>query len=274
MSIPVQQNRPYSVQTLAKLYGFDLVSALSSSAMVSPFITVVDRAIIENMNGKRSLGPGLVYGAKMVLTRPQRFMSSRPFHLVLGLYFSTYATANIVDTTAEYYGMDPSKTSMIKFIATTAVNMSVCMYKDRSFTRMFGTVATRSFPVLSYLLFAMRDSLTVAASFNAPVLLSSWLQQTDGYWKRNPSTSAVVSQLTCPSLVQFISTPLHLLALDLYNRPAISVHQRATLIRAEYLKSAVARIGRIGPAFGFGGIGNTMVRNKRSFIWQRQDLSL
>lgn len=219
------------------------------------------------MNGKRSLTQGLAYGARTVLTQPQKFLASRQFQLVLGLYFSTYATANIVDTTAEYYGVDPSKTSMIKFLATTTINMGLCIYKDRSFARMFSNAPAHAFPKLSYLLFALRDSLTVAASFNAPALVSSWLQSTaPEYWEHRSATA--VAQLACPSLVQFFSTPLHLLALDLYNRPDALAGQRAVLIRAEYLKSALARIGRIGPAFGFGGIGNTMVRNHRSAVWQ------
>ncbi|KAI8336587.1 hypothetical protein BC941DRAFT_353927 [Chlamydoabsidia padenii] len=262
--------KPYSQQTLGKLYGVDLLAAASSSALVSPFIAVVDRSIIENMNGKRSLSQGLVYGARMVLTRPHQFLVSRQFQLVLGLYFSTYATANIVDTTAEYYGVDPSKTSMLKFIATTTINMGLCIYKDRSFTRMFGTTASRSFPTFSYLLFALRDSLTVAASFNAPAMISSWLQSSSEYWRTQPERATAAAQLACPSLVQFFSTPLHLLSLDLYNRPDATTRQRVSLVRAEYLKSAVARIGRIGPAFGFGGIGNTKVRNYRSVIWQQQ----
>jgi hypothetical protein len=36
-------HKPYSQQTLRKLYGVDLIAAASSSAMVSPFIAVVDR---------------------------------------------------------------------------------------------------------------------------------------------------------------------------------------------------------------------------------------
>ncbi|CAO3577861.1 unnamed protein product [Absidia cylindrospora] len=130
MDTSSSQSKPYSRGTLLKLCGFDLIAAASSSTLVSPFIAVVDRAIIENMNGKRSLGQGLIYGARLVLTRPHKFIASPQFQLVLGLYFSTYATANIVDTTTEYYGVDPKKTSIIKFIATTAANMGLCIYKD------------------------------------------------------------------------------------------------------------------------------------------------
>jgi hypothetical protein len=33
-------------------------------------------------------------------------------------------------------------------------------------------------------------------------------------------------------------------------------------VRSEYAKSVAARIARIGPAFGLGGVGNTAFRKK------------
>ncbi|CAO3619755.1 unnamed protein product [Cunninghamella echinulata] len=263
------QVKPYPRHLLPNLYGIDVIAAATLSVLVSPFIAIVDRFIIENMNGKLTLGKGIIFGARQFLTTPYQFIKSSQFRLVFGLYFSTYITANLVDTTAEYNNITTNQSSFIKFIATTAVNMSLCMYKDKSFARMFGnatttTVAARSFPKMSYFLFALRDCLTVAASFNAPHYISHYLQQQSTYWETYPERSGMVSQLICPAFVQFFSTPIHLMALDLYNRPALHLSQRVQLIQKEYFKSALARIGRIGPAFGFGGIGNTWIRNHRS----------
>ncbi|ORX62451.1 hypothetical protein DM01DRAFT_1331869 [Hesseltinella vesiculosa] len=261
-----QKQKPYSQRTLYKLYGFDAVAAACSSVLVSPFIAIVDRSIIENTNGKRTLSEGFKYGARQLIMEPHRFFFSKQFGLVSGLYFSTYMTANVIETTAEYHGIDSSRTSMLKFIGTTSVNMSLCIFKDRSFTQMFGTAAARRLPVLSYLLFALRDSLTVAASFNAPIYFSHYLQGKCASLKEKPDSALVVAQLACPAAVQFISTPLHLIALDLYNRPTASPKERQLLVKQQYLKSTFARIGRIGPAFGFGGIGNTYVRSYRSMF--------
>ncbi|CAO3615595.1 unnamed protein product [Cunninghamella blakesleeana] len=265
-----EELKPYPKHLLPSLYGIDIIAAATSSALVSPFIAIVDRFIVENMNGSRSLGKGIIYGAKQFLTTPFQFVKSSQFRLVFGLYFSTYITANIVDTTAEYNEISMHQTSMIKFLSTTVVNMSLCMYKDKSFARMFSNAASkaaaRPFPLVSYFLFALRDSLTIAASFNAPQYLSHYLQEESSFWKDHPKETGMVAQLSCPALVQFISTPIHLLALDLYNRPNILFTNRAQLIRKEYFKSALARIGRIGPAFGFGGIGNTFIRDHRSLL--------
>ncbi|KAG0747239.1 hypothetical protein G6F57_003639 [Rhizopus arrhizus] len=239
----------HSKEKLIKLYGVDLFAAASSSAMVAPFIAIVDRSIIENLNGKRPLKEGLRYGIKSFISQPLNFVTSAQFRLVLGLYFSTYTTANIIDTTCEQYSVDPSQSAMYKFMSTSAVNMLLCIYKDRVFAKMFGVASTnKALPKLSYFLFAARDALTIAASFNAPSYIAERLQNNSII--SNPKTASVVSQLACPAAVQFISTPVHLYALDIYNRPL----------------ATTTRIGRIGPAFGIGGVGNSFVRNYRNKI--------
>jgi hypothetical protein len=61
--------------------------------------------------------------------------------------------------------------------------------------------------------------------------------------------------------MQFISTPMHLLGLDLYNRPTMNTFtHRISFIGKEYTKTAMARIGRIFPAYGIGGIVNQRLR--------------
>ncbi|KAI9257961.1 hypothetical protein BDA99DRAFT_440901 [Phascolomyces articulosus] len=250
-------------QELWKLYGVDVAAAATSSAMVSPFIAVVDRSIIENANGKTPLGKGLVQGFRTIFTEPLKFAGSSQFRLVFGLYFSTYITANVMDTTSERMGITGTTAAWYKFIATSVVNMGLCIYKDRSFTRMFGATATRALPMFTYFCFAARDSMTIAASFNAPVYFSAWLQEN---YEMDPHNSKITAQLVCPASIQFLSTPIHLLGLDLYNRPTATSTQRAGLIRKEYFKSALARIGRIGPAFGIGGVGNAYFRGFRKHV--------
>lgn len=67
--------------------------------------------------------------------------------------------------------------------------------------------------------------------------------------------------MACPAGMQFLSTPLHLLGLDLYNNPQHTPAARAKFIADTYMPSAVARVARIGPAFGIGGVANTTLRN-------------
>lgn len=69
-----------------------------------------------------------------------------------------------------------------------------------------------------------------------------------------------MAQLLCPVGVQFVSTPLHLLSLDLYNRPGIGLAERGKFLRGAYLGTVAARSARILPAFGIGGILNTKTK--------------
>ena len=48
----------------------------------------------------------------------------------------------------------------------------------------------------------------------------------------------------------------------MYNRPQQTFQNRVDLIASNYRKTVAARIARILPAFGFGGIGNKKIRNE------------
>jgi hypothetical protein len=61
---------------------------------------------------------GLKFGARTILSQPFQFAASSQFRLVLELYFATYSTANIVDTTCEQYNINQNTTSLYKFLAT------------------------------------------------------------------------------------------------------------------------------------------------------------
>lgn len=131
---------------------------------------------------------------------------------------------------------------------------------------MFGAAGAKATPVpkITYLLFAARDSLTIFASFNVPPLLAPVLpvgEEVERYASR-----ASIAQFVAPAAVQAISTPLHLLGLDLYNRPrgseGVTAGMRAGKVIKDWGKSFVARVCRIVPAFGVGGIVNTRVRAK------------
>lgn len=72
--------------------------------------------------------------------------------------------------------------------------------------------------------------------------------------------AASVAQFVTPAAVQIFSTPLHLLGLDLYNRQGVSGRERAGRVVRDWGMSALARMGRIIPAFGVGGVVNMKVR--------------
>jgi hypothetical protein len=72
-----------------------------------------------------------------------------------------------------------------------------------------------------------------------------------------------VAQFIAPAAVQVLSTPMHLLGLDYYNRTgAMTLMERWKMVRGAWAISCLARLGRIVPAFGIGGVVNASVRRK------------
>lgn len=209
---------------------------------------------------------------RSLLTQPHRFLTSKPALLISTLYFGTYATANGIDTissTVSNTAPETTTTGPAKFLATTGVNISLCLYKDSQFARMFGPppgaagTVTRMIPKASYALFAMRDSLTIFASFNLPPLIAPLLPISEEVERSVGRVS--VAQFLAPAGIQLLSTPLHLWGLDLYNRPmgnGTPWRTRVAKVGRDWLGSSVARMCRIVPAFGVGGVVNSGVRSK------------
>ena len=57
-------------------------------------------------------------------------------------------------------------------------------------------------------------------------------------------------------MLQTISTPIHILGFDYYNKPESNVYQRLAMLKREYVKSTAARMLRMTPAYGIGGVIN------------------
>lgn len=114
-------------------------------------------------------------------------------------------------------------------------------------------------------LFATRDTMTILASFTLPGIISLKMQE-GGHSK---DTSDVFSQLFTPVSMQILSTPLHLHGLDLYNREVATNSDRIKFVGQEYVKTTLARMARIFPAFGVGGVINKYVRKTGNEMLRR-----
>ena len=72
----------------------------------------------------------------------------------------------------------------------------LCVFSNRgqdlAFTRMFATVKPRPMPIATYVLFTVRDGMTVAASFNMPSPASKYLQERFGMSEKNADVTAQV----------------------------------------------------------------------------------
>lgn len=243
--------------------GIDALSSGLSAAAISPIIFMIDKSIMEATSGKsRSISHSIGKSARQLITTPLSFLGSVPFLLLYSVYFATYTTANAFDTISSRSSDTLSAWSTQtngfgKFLATTAVNLSACVYKDMRYAKLYGSGQPRRTPSSTIMMFALRDSLTVFASFNVPSLIAPH------YMPLN------TAQLITPCIMQFVSTPLHLLGLDLYNRPKTTMSSRLSTVAGGYWKSSFARIGRILPAFGVGGVLNRELRQRGMGVLHR-----
>jgi len=116
------------------------------------------------------------------------------------------------------------------------------------------------FKVIVRLLKSVFLLLAIFASFNLPPLLAPSLEKRMSEELKKYVSATSIAQFATPAAVQIVSTPLHLLGLDLYNRQSVRWQERMSRVIRDWAKSAFARMGRIIPAFGVGGVVNTKVR--------------
>jgi hypothetical protein len=209
------------------------------------------------------------------------------------VYAATYSTANCLKTISEHQEYlhrrererQPStKTSQGHesfgkagvFVGTALVNSSASIWKDRAYARMFGTTgAAAKVPSVTLGLWATRDCLVIGSSFILPELLSSHLK--DMYPDLDAKDSQRVAQFSLPIMTQFLAGPIQLLGLDFYNRPLSNLSvTEATMDRARFVARGfasvvTARIARIAPGYGIGGVLNTAWRDSyRDYLIEKE----
>lgn len=202
---------------------------------------------------------------------PLHFLTSRTTRLLFTVYFGTYTTANTLDSIYEHLNSKPytflSHTT-VKILGVSTVSTALTVYKDSRLTQMFGaSTKPQPVPLPSYALFTARDVLTIYGCFVLPSLLAQRLDDVPSSFKQRllldtPESRARVSQLILPMMIQFISTPIHLYALDLYNRQqgGLKVWDRLARVNRDLPAAVPTRMMRILPAFGVGGVLNIEVR--------------
>jgi len=229
-------------------------AAIVSAATVAPAISIVDKAIVSNASGLEPLVPCLINGVKTLFTKPLYFFKQPSFLFIWGVYSGTYIVANSIEAVCE---RNQRSSFYPKFVGSSAANITLSVLKDKAFARMFGTGDPKPMRISSMGLFATRDSMTILASFSLPGLIAQRVQASTSLSK---GTADNLAQLITPVTMQIFSTPLHLLGLDIYNRADASSAERSAFIKREYVKTALARMSRIFPAFGIGGVVNKYIR--------------
>ena len=231
----------------------DVGSAVISSLAVSPFILIIDKAIVEAAAGHRSLRSAIFSSTVDVLRRPNQALVRNPaYWMVAGVYAATYAAANLIDTVSSYTAASPTLQSTAKLLGTTAVNTTSCIAKDVAFARRFGAVQGGPMPYATVAFFGLRDLITIGSAFTVPPVLAQCLQST-GVGHRTAEDAA---QLISPISLQVLCAPLHLLGLNLYNVPLATAAERAAAVARMAPQTTIAFAVRTAPTFGVGGVMN------------------
>ncbi|KAI9207345.1 uncharacterized protein BJ171DRAFT_439618 [Polychytrium aggregatum] len=244
-------------KSLISVLPVEIGSAVASAALITPFISIIDKAIFENASGRMKLAPAVVSGLRLLVTKPLTFARQPSCYLIWGLYVATYTVANTIQATCESANID---WFYPKFVGTSFANVTLSVLKDLYFTRAFGKGSIKPVPLRSYGMYTIRDTMTVFAGFNLPTLMAETLSTNFPIERRHAD---VISQLVAPCAVQALSCPLHLYGMDYYNRPGnLGFDQRWAFIKREYFGTTLARMGRILPAYGIGGVANKFFRAK------------
>lgn len=74
---------------LAARLASDVVAAAVASLMVSPFISIVDRAIIQSASGTAGMKASVMQGLRVMVTKPALFSARPDFICTFSLYAAT-----------------------------------------------------------------------------------------------------------------------------------------------------------------------------------------
>lgn len=221
-----------------------LFSAAVSSLIISPFVTIIDLSILRSQmyheDFKTSFRNNILY-----YTKNKAFL--KPNTAMFGVYFSTYATANLSE---KYLQNDFSI-----LLCTSVVNLYAINMKDTYYSRLFNKTKI-SYPLISNSLFYVRDLITISANF---VLKKDIVNNFEKYTTHNKAE--LLSSFLVPSLAQVISTPIHIYAIDKFIQKESTLKNRITNIKTNYKNVLYGRILRTIPAFCIGGFINDMLKN-------------
>lgn len=189
------------------------------------------------------------------IQHPVQFFKHPTFWAVFIVYSGTYTAANSICTYCESKNQD---STYHKLAGTTVANMALGITKDRYFARQFSKKKAASMPAASLGLFFIRDVLTIGSGFTFPAILSSHLIEKK--YITSQSLAEKVSQVIVPIMAQTILTPLHILALDVYNRIGVTFFSRVEKLAHLYPETVSLRMARVLGAYGIAGVTNTSLR--------------
>jgi hypothetical protein len=240
----------------------ELGCAFTASALVSPIVSIMDKAMVHEITGIRAFMASMRDASKEMINTPNLFFRGLSFRLTLIVYFGTYSVANCSEAALDYYKIrEEEKRKQLKVSAASTANVSLLAWRDSVFAREFSGGGNSKMqgktPMRTLSLFAIRDLGTMAATFYAAPKVAKWLIQEHDV---NREVANLSMALAIPVVTQFLTAPFHIHAMDYYARPTASVSDWFLRVQQEFTKISFARGLRILPAFGIGSYSNNKFR--------------
>lgn len=254
---------PFSHQFLEGPYARipkELGCAFTASFLVSPLVSIIDKAIVQEISGVGHLMRTMGGACKEMVVQPKAFFNGLSFRLTFLVYFGTYAVANCSEAALDYYKIRDEKTrKMWKVSMAASANVGLLAWRDSVFARMYsgGKSAPAKTPLRTIGLFAARDTATMAATFYVAPKTAEYLILEHDF---NKEAAEISTALSIPVLSQFLTAPIHIHAIDFFNRAEATTAERMDMIKREMGKVCFARGLRILPAFGIGSYSNNKFR--------------
>lgn len=90
-------------------YAIDAASSFAAALCLSPFVAIVDRAVVEKSADKTKNIFRLAFNnLKRLKTAPKQFFTEPIFFVVFGVYCSTYIAANTIQSYCVFAEKDPT----------------------------------------------------------------------------------------------------------------------------------------------------------------------
>jgi hypothetical protein len=227
----------------------EIFAGITTSLIISPIMSIIDISILKSQLHKERIGKSITDNITFYSNNKKIFI--KPLTVMNMVYSSTYCTANLTELYCKKNNIDYKLPTLI---ATSFVNILTISYKDMIYSKLLKNTITK-FPVQSNLLLAIRDIMTINSCFIWKKDLINYL---DKYMMHNKSE--IIASIILPSAIQFISTPIHILAIDIYENPKSNIIKRYKNIKLFYKSILFGRIMRAIPAFGVGSFINDMLR--------------
>lgn len=237
---------------------YEIASALLCSSVVSPVMMVMDTAILRSQFEKLNIWQS--YRITWNDYKTGKIAYSRPLGIMNGVYFGTYVSANLTELYCKENHIENKRLAI--FSVTSLINILAITYKDKAYLQMFEKRILH-LPRSSYLLFMMRDCLTVGSTF---VLKKDVMESLHKDYQWSYAVADFMASFTVPIMAQFVSTPLHIVSYDLCQHPSRTWIQRLQHISHLYWPVCAGRILRVIPSFCCGSYLNDMLRANRYFL--------